>query len=37
MATQDEITKIIETTDIVELVSPYVKLTKQGKNYKGLC
>ncbi|MDE6415214.1 MAG: DNA primase [Anaeroplasmataceae bacterium] len=37
MATQEEITKIIESTDMVELVSPYVKLTKQGKNYKGLC
>lgn len=37
MATQEEITKVIESTDMVELVSPYVKLTKQGKNYKGLC
>lgn len=37
MATQEEITKIIENTDMVELVSPYVKLSKQGKNYKGLC
>lgn len=37
MATQEEINRVIETTDMVELVSPYVKLTKQGKNYKGLC
>ncbi|MDE7263541.1 MAG: DNA primase [Anaeroplasmataceae bacterium] len=37
MATQEEINKIIESTDMVELVSPYVKLSKQGKNYKGLC
>ena len=35
MATQEEITKIIENTDMVELVSPYVKLSKPGKNYKG--
>ncbi len=37
MATQEEINRVIESTDMVELVSPYVKLTKQGKNYKGLC
>lgn len=37
MATQEEINKIIESTDMVQLVSPYVKLTKQGKNFKGLC
>ncbi len=37
MATQEEIDKVIEATDMVELVSPYVKLTKQGKNLKGLC
>lgn len=37
MAEQDEINKIIEATDIVALVSQYVKLEKNGKNYKGLC
>lgn len=37
MATSEEIDKIIESTDMVELVSPYVSLTKQGKSYKGLC
>lgn len=31
------LTEIIEKTDIVALVSPYVKLTKRGKNYMGLC
>lgn len=29
--------EINEKTDIVSLVSEYVKLEKQGKNYKGLC
>ena len=33
----DEAEKIINATDIVALVSKYVKLEKQGKNYKGLC
>lgn len=37
MATNEEIEKIIESTDMVELVSPYVTLTKQGKSFKGLC
>lgn len=37
MPTQDEINKVIESTDMVDLVSPYVNLSKQGKNYKGLC
>ncbi len=37
MATSAEIEKVIENTDMVDLVSPYVTLTKQGKNYKGLC
>ena len=32
-----EAEKIINATDIVDLVSKYVKLEKQGKNYKGLC
>ncbi len=34
---QDEIDNLNEKTDIVSLVSKYVKLEKQGKNYKGLC
>ena len=33
----DDAQKIIDATDIVALVSKYVKLEKQGKNYKGLC
>ena len=37
MATKQEIDRVIEATDIVALVSKYVKLTKNGKNYKGLC
>lgn len=37
MATQQEIDKVIDATDIVALVSQYVKLEKAGKNYKGLC
>jgi DNA primase len=37
MATQQEIEKVIDATDIVALVSEYVKLEKAGKNYKGLC
>ena len=32
----DEAEKIINATDIVALVSKYVKLEKQGKNYKFL-
>ena len=34
---QDEINSLNDNTDIVSLVSKYVKLEKQGKNYKGLC
>lgn len=37
MATQEEIQRVIESTDMVDLVSPYVKLTKQGSGWKGLC
>ena len=37
MASQHEIDSIIDATDIVQLVSEYVKLEKNGKNYKGLC
>ncbi len=37
MLSQDEIQKIIDATDIVKLVSNYIKLEKNGKNYKGLC
>ena len=29
--------EINEKTDILNLVSPYVKLQKKGKNYVGLC
>ena len=34
---QDDIDNLIEQTDIVSLVSKYVKLEKRGKNYLGLC
>ena len=37
MASKQDIDRIIEATDIVALVSKYVKLEKNGKNYKGLC
>lgn len=37
MATESEIQKIIDATDIVKLVSNYVDLKKSGKIYKGLC
>ena len=38
MAGREEIEQLIEATDIVSLVEGYgIKLTKQGKNYKGLC
>lgn len=37
MASKQEIQNVIDATDIVSLVSEYVKLDKQGKNYKGLC
>ena len=37
MATREEIDMVIESTDMVDLVSPYVKLSKQGKSLKGLC
>ena len=37
MATEEEINRVIESTDMVSLVSPYVKLIKNGNSYKGLC
>ena len=37
MATDDEIKRVVDSTDIVELVSEYVSLEKRGKNYVGLC
>lgn len=37
MATNEEINSVIEACDIVALVSEYVHLEKNGKNYKGLC
>jgi len=37
MASKQELEQIVDATDIVSLVSEYVKLVRQGKNYKGLC
>ena len=37
MATKQEIDNVIDATDMVALVSEYVRLEKNGKNYKGLC
>lgn len=37
MVTNEKINEIIEKTDMVELVSEFVTLTKTGANYKGLC
>ncbi len=37
MATDEEIKRVVDSTDIVELVSEYVSLEKRGKNYVGLC
>lgn len=37
MVSKEEINELIEATDMVALVSPYVKLTKSGSGYKGLC
>lgn len=37
MATKEEIDEILDKTDIVGLVSRYVKLEKAGKDFKGLC
>lgn len=37
MASKQDISRVIESTDIVALVSEYVNLEKNGKNYKGLC
>ncbi len=34
---QEEIVRISEKADIVEIVSRYVNLKKSGKNYRGLC
>jgi len=34
---QEEIVRISEKADIVEIVSRYVNLKKSGKHYKGLC
>lgn len=35
--TNEEIENLVNITDIVSLVSQYVNLEKQGKNYQGLC
>lgn len=37
MVSKEEINELIAATDMVALVSPYVKLTKSGSGYKGLC
>ncbi len=37
MATDEEIKRVVDSTDIVELVSEYISLEKRGKNYVGLC
>ncbi|MDD5433927.1 MAG: CHC2 zinc finger domain-containing protein, partial [Nitrospira sp.] len=34
---EELITKIIESQDIVEVISRYISLKKSGQNYKGLC
>lgn len=37
MINKETIDKILESINIIELVSEYVTLTRQGKNYKGIC
>ncbi len=34
---QETVNKILDTADIVEVVSDFVKLRRSGANYKGLC
>ncbi len=34
---QETVNRILETADIVEVVSDFVKLRRSGANYKGLC
>ena len=34
---QELFDQVIAQSDIVDVVSDYVQLTKAGKNYKGLC
>jgi len=34
---QEEIVRISEKADIVEIIARYVNLKKSGKNYRGLC
>ena len=34
---EDKLNKILSSTDIVDVVSDYVQLKKQGRNYFGLC
>lgn len=34
---QETVNKILETADIVDVVSDFVKLRRSGANYKGLC
>ncbi len=33
----DQITEIKQKLDIVDIINPYVSLTKSGRNYKGVC
>lgn len=37
MVSKEQIDEIVSSTDMVALVSPYVKLTKSGSGFKGLC
>lgn len=37
MISKEEIDIIISKTDIVEIISSYIKLTRQGNDYVGLC
>lgn len=37
MIPQDTVQKVIDTADVVEVVSDFVSLHRSGSNYKGLC
>jgi len=34
---EDIITRVLERTDIAELIGTYTPLKRAGKNFKGLC
>ena len=34
---QETVNRILDTADIVDVVSDFVKLRRSGANYKGLC